>query len=442
MELKFQTEKNDNAEVTLTVTIDKKEISEHYKMLLADAQKNIVMNGFRKGKVPLSVIETKYKKALLAEVAHKLIDDSYKEVFDKLEHKPLGTSQPELKDLEEIELDKDYTYKLLFETYPDVTFGEYKNIEIEKDEYSATEKDIDDEINRYLSEFSSIESKDSAVEDGDIVLVEYKVFEGDEEVENKDNEYVHIGKDYDKYKIGKDLIGLKSGESKDFTKKFTKKDSETLAGKSFKFKLKVKEVKVEKKPELTDELAKQIDKQVSTAGEFKTKLKENLEHYAADVTKQKAMDKAVDKIIETFKGNIPASMIDAQIESYYKEVLQKTGGDEKRAENMLKLEGLTKESYKEKMKDKAIHAIKRSLILNEIIKKEDLKATEDDIKAHVNKFAKFYNISGDDLFETYKKSNQLAMFEGEVQIDKAVDIIYNSIKAKKTNKLSLKDLDD
>ena len=150
----------------------------------------------------------------------------------------------------------------------------------------------------------------------------------------------------------------------------------------------------------------------------------------------------MDKIIKTFKGVVPQSMIDAQIDSYYKELLQKVGGDEKRANNMLSLEGLNKETYREKMKEKATNAIQRSLILNEIIKKESIKATEEDIKAHINKFAKFYNLNTNDLFDNYKKNNQLAMFEGEVEIEKAIDIIYNSLKAKKINKLSLKELDD
>ncbi|HBD93109.1 MAG: trigger factor [Spirochaetes bacterium GWF1_31_7] len=442
MELKFQTEKKENSQIQLSVTIDKNEIASQYKELLNETQKNIVMNGFRKGKVPLSIIETKYKKALLAEVAHKLVDKSYQEIFEKLEDKPLATSTPTLDDIEEIKLDSDFTYKITYETYPTITFGEYKNIEIEKDEITASEKDISEEINRYLSEFSSIETKDSQIEDGDIALIEYKVFEGDTEIESKDNEYVHIGKDYDKYKIGKELIGLKSSDTKDFKKKFTDKDGDAFAGKTYKFKATVKEVKVEKKPELTDELAKQIDKTVETAEAFKNKVKENLEHYAADTTKQKAIDKIMDKIIKTFKGVVPQSMIDAQIDSYYKELLQKVGGDEKRANNMLSLEGLNKETYREKMKEKATNAIQRSLILNEIIKKESIKATEEDIKAHINKFAKFYNLNTNDLFDNYKKNNQLAMFEGEVEIEKAIDIIYNSLKAKKINKLSLKELDD
>lgn len=441
MDLKFQTEKKENSEVTLTVTIDKKEIAEEYQKVLSDTQKNIVMNGFRKGKVPVSIVEMKYKKALLGEVGHKLVDKSYQEVFDKLENKPLGSSTPTLDDIDELTLDKDFTYKITYETYPDVEIGEYKNVEIEKDEITTNDNDVEEEIGKYLTEFSSIESKETAIEDKDIALIEYKVFDGTEEIDSKSNEYVHVGKEYDKYKLGNELIGLKKDDAKDIKKKFTEKDGEALSGKTLKFSVKIKEVKFEKKPELTDDIAKQLDKNIESAEAFKKKIKDNIEQYAKDTTKQKSVDKIIEKILPTFKGDVPKSMIEAQLESYYKEVLQRVGGDEKKALNMLSLEGFNKDSYKESKREKAIETIKKSLILNEIIKKEDLKASEDDIKQHIAKFAKFYNIDSNDLFENYKKNNQLSMFENEVQIEKAIDLIYNAAKIKKINKLSFKDIE-
>ena len=91
MELKFETEKKENAEVLLTVTVGKEEVQKGYKKILADTQKNIVMNGFRKGKVPVSILEMKFKKGMLEQVAHNLVDEAYREVFPKLEEKPLAT---------------------------------------------------------------------------------------------------------------------------------------------------------------------------------------------------------------------------------------------------------------------------------------------------------------------------------------------------------------
>lgn len=444
MELKFETEKKENAEVLLTVTVGKEEVQKGYKKILADTQKNIVMNGFRKGKVPVSILEMKFKKGMLEQVAHNLVDEAYREVFPKLEEKPLATSEPSLEELGDVELDKDFVFKITYETFPEVKFGEYKNVEIEKEEIVVSDKDVEDEVGKYLAEFSTIETKEGALEEGDIACVEYKVFEDDKEVESKDKEYVHIGKEYDKYKLSKDLIGVKNGEEKEITKTFDKDAMPSvIAGKTFTIKAKVSEIKYEKKPELTDDLAKQIDKNVASAEEFKNKLKENMTSYADDLTKQKMYQKIMDKILESFEGVIPASMLKAELKSYYDDVLQRVGGDEKRALSMLKLEGFqSKEAYLDSMKDKAEKSIKELLVMHNIVKKENFEVSEDDMKKFFDTFAKMYGTTdGTALYENYKKNNQLGMFEDSVKQTKARDFICDSAKVKSTKKMSIADLD-
>ena len=443
MELKFETEKKENAEVLLTVTVGKEEVQKGYKKILADTQKNIVMNGFRKGKVPVSILEMKFKKGMLEQVAHNLVDEAYREVFPKLEEKPLATSEPSLEELGDVELDKDFVFKITYETFPEVKFGEYKNVEIEKEEIVVSDKDVEDEVGKYLAEFSTIETKEGALEEGDIACVEYKVFEDDKEVESKDKEYVHIGKEYDKYKLSKDLIGVKNGEEKEITKTFDKDAMPSvIAGKTFTIKAKVSEIKYEKKPELTDDLAKQIDKNVASAEEFKNKLKENMTSYADDLTKQKMYQKIMDKILESFEGVIPASMLKAELKSYYDDVLQRVGGDEKRALSMLKLEGFqSKEAYLDSMKDKAEKSIKELLVMHNIVKKENFEVSEDDMKKFFDTFAKMYGTTdGTALYENYKKNNQLGMFEDSVKQTKARDFICDSAKVKSTKKVSIADL--
>ena len=216
-----------------------------------------------------------------------------------------------------------------------------------------------------------------------------------------------------------------------------------IAGKTFTIKAKVSEIKYEKKPELTDELAKQIDKNVATAEEFKNKLKENMTSYANDLTKQKMYQKIMDKVLESFEGVIPASMLNAELKSYFDDILQRVGGDEKRALAMLKLEGFdSKEAYLDSMKDKAERSIKELLVMHNIVKKENFEVSEDDMKKFFDTFAKMYGTTdGNALYETYKKSGQLGMFEDSVKQNKARDFICDSAKITKTNKVSIADLD-
>lgn len=444
MELKFETEKKENAEVLLTITVGKEEVQREYKKILTETQKNIVMNGFRKGKVPVSVLEMRFKKELLGETAHNLVDEAYKEVLPKLEEKPLATSEPSLKELNDVELDKDFVFKIGYETFPEIKFGEYKNVAVEKEEIVVSDEDVAEEVDKYLSEFSTIETKEGELADGDIACVEYKVFEDGKEVESKDKEYVHIGKEYDKYKLSKELVGVKTSEEKEVTKTFAKDvQPSAIAGKTFTIKVKVNEIKYEKKPELTDELAKQIDKNVATAEEFKNKIKETMTSYAENLTNQKLYQSVMDKILESFEGVVPASMLNAELKSYYDDILQRVGGDEKRALSMLKIDGFdSKEAYLDSMKDKAEKSIKELLVVHDIVKKENFEVGEDDMKKFFDSFAKMYGTTdGTALYETYKKNGQLGMFEDSVKQTKARDFIRDSAKVTGTKKVSIKDLD-
>lgn len=444
MELKFETEKKENAEVLLTITVGKEEVQREYKKILTETQKNIVMNGFRKGKVPVSILEMRFKKELLGETAHNLVDEAYKEVLPKLEEKPLATSEPSLKELNDVELDKDFVFKIGYETFPEIKFGEYKNVAVEKEEIVVSDEDVAEEVDKYLSEFSTIETKEGELADGDIACVEYKVFEDGKEVESKDKEYVHIGKEYDKYKLSKELVGVKTSEEKEVTKTFAKDvQPSAIAGKTFTIKVKVNEIKYEKKPELTDELAKQIDKNVATAEEFKNKIKETMTSYAENLTNQKLYQSVMDKILESFEGVVPASMLNAELNSYYDDILQRVGGDEKRALSMLKIDGFdSKEAYLDSMKDKAEKSIKELLVVHDIVKKENFEVGEDDMKKFFDSFAKMYGTTdGTALYETYKKNGQLGMFEDSVKQTKARDFIRDSAKVTGTKKVSIKDLD-
>jgi len=440
MQLNFETESKENSQVLLKVTIDKSEVKKSYQDFLIETQKDIQIPGFRKGKVPFSILETKFKDAIIAEVSTKLIDDSYKEVIEKVEKKPLNFSTPKLEELKKMELNEDFTYQLTYDVYPEIKYGEYKGIEIEKDEVSVTDSDIKKEIDTMVKEFATIETKDGKIEDNDIVQVEYIVTKDGVEVNKKDSEYIHIGKDYDLYKIGKDILGLKKDDTKEFKKKFPKGEIESLAEKTFEFKVKIKDVKKEIIPELTDDLAKQINENCSTVSELKEIIKKDMETFAVNTVKNKTIELIMNKLSETFAGDIPKSMIDEQLDVYWKEFIERFRGDEKKAISVLSRENKTKESYKESFRQKAIEELKKALIIQDIVKKENIKATEDDIKKHLESFAKYYKMKVDDLFDIYKKSNQLQIFENEVESKMAVDFIFDNVKSKKGKKLSLEEL--
>ena len=125
---------------------------------------------------------------------------------------------------------------------------------------------------------------------------------------------------------------MKKGDEKEFEKSFDDKEIEKIRGKTFKFKLKINEVKEEKIPELNDDFAKQIDEKCLTVKELTDKIKEELDKYALDSVKQITVNEAIKQLVETFEGELPESMINEQQELFYKDMVNKFGGNEKNVE--------------------------------------------------------------------------------------------------------------
>ena len=440
MDLTFETQDKENSKVLLKIIVKKDEIKKEYDEKLLDAQKNAQIAGFRKGKVPVSVLETKYKEGFLADTANSIIEKAYKEILEKVEKKPIAYSTPTLENFNLPELDKDYSFELIYDVFPEYSFDEYKNIEVEKIEVKVTDDDINKDLDRSMREFVTIEPKEGNINKDDIVTIDYMVFHEDKEQVKKENEYIYVGKDYDQYKLGNDLIGMKKGDEKEFEKTYPDTEIEKLTGKTFKIKIKINEVKQEKKPELNDELAKQINEECDTVKDLKNKIKSDLEKFSETTIKQIAINKAITKLSATFKGDIPESMIEQQQNIFYNDFVGRFGGDEKKALSILKMENLTKDSYFEKIKEDAVNEIKRGLILQKIVKDENIKANDDDISKYIEPIAARYKMSNEDFLKMYKDAGRLGMIENEIEATKALDLIYDNIKFKKSKKVTLEEL--
>ncbi len=440
MNLNYEITDKEKSQVLLKITINGEDVRNEYKKILNEAKENAQIPGFRKGRVPESILETKYKEGFLAETANIIMENAFKEIIEKVEKKPIGYSIPKIENFKLPELGSDFTFELIYDVFPSFKIDDYKNIEVEKDEAKISDDDINSETEKLVKDFSTIEPKDGKITDNDIVSLDYTVYHNDNEFYKRDNENIYIGKDYDMFKLGSDIIGMKKEEEKEFEKSFKEDEIEKIAGKTFRIKLKIKEVKLEKKPKLDDELAKQIDEECKTVSELKNKIKDNLQKYADMTIKQRATNEALKKIVDTYNGDIPESMITQQSEYYYQDIINRVGGNEKKAESILKMDNLNKEAYLEKMRENALFDIKKGLILQDIVKKENIVVNDDDIKNYIDPIAKQYKMEPEKFLKMATDTGKLEVIKNEIETKKAFDLIYDNIKFKKGKKLKFEDL--
>ena len=177
-------EELDNSSVKLTISVKKDFIQKQYDDLVAEYCKTVHIDGFRKGKVPANVLLRKFGDTILGETTERVIRSSLDKAFEKVEQKPITTSIPEVDNKKDLELGKDYTYSVTFDTYPKIELPEYKGQSFEELQVKVSDEDMDREL-KALQEQNSIviDKKDATVLSGDIVNIDYdELDEKDEKI--------------------------------------------------------------------------------------------------------------------------------------------------------------------------------------------------------------------------------------------------------------------
>src|SRR6056297_414398 len=178
----------EKSSVKLTVTVDGAEARKKYDELLKKYAKTAHIRGFRKGKVPVAILEQKYGDGIRQEAAIEIIDTGLQEALEDIDQKPLPYSQPRLdnEDSIDLELDKDFTFSVIYDVYPEIEVGEYKGLEIEAPDVKVTKKDEARELAKIQDQNSMVVEKEAGgVEKDDVITIDY--VELDEEGNEKDD---------------------------------------------------------------------------------------------------------------------------------------------------------------------------------------------------------------------------------------------------------------
>nr|WP_216664432.1 MULTISPECIES: trigger factor [unclassified Oceanispirochaeta] len=430
-------EKLENSTVKLSLTVGKEHAAKEYKDLLAKYTKEVQIKGFRKGKVPVSVLERKFGEGIRQEAAANLMDIALKAAMEDLDEKPLGYDYPEVQGEPELDPEKDFSFELIYDTFPEVKFGEYKGIEIEETQVKILKKHENAEMEKIQEQNSVVMDKaDETVANDDIVTLDYCEMDGKEEVEDsKREDFVFtIGTGYNLYKIDKQLVGMKKDEEKVITKKY-KEDFENkdLAGKSVKIKVKIKAVKEKQLPELDDELAQDVNEKFKTIDDLRKDIKKQLKDKAEAKTKGNKMEQLIDKLVESSEIDLPVSMIKAEQENNWKNFLQQSQTQEEQMLQFLEMQGQTKDQMLESWKENAVKSLKSQLIFNKIIEDEKIEVADDEMEEEIRKQAEMYKMPVEDLKKSFGEAGLKEYLSSDIKQKKVVDFLLDNAKITKSD---------
>lgn len=398
--------KKENSVVTLKLTIDAQSFDKACKDAYNKNKTKFNVQGFRKGKAPMSIVEKFYGEGVFFEDAvNTLFPDAFEAAVK--EHDLDTVARPEI-DVEEIGKGKSLVIIADVAVKPEITLGEYKNLTVEKPDSEVSDEEVEKEIEAMREQnarFVTVEDRE--VKEKDMLLIDFngKVDGVEFEGGQAENYSIIVGSNTFIPGFEEQLVGMKLNEEKDLSVKFPEEyHAENLAGKDAVFTVKVNEIKEKELPELDDEFAKDVS-EFDTLEDLKADAKAKLQKTKDEYADRELENKLVKMAAENATVEIPEAMIDSQVENMvydFEYQLKYQGLD---LENYLKFTNMSIEGLKEQMRPDAKSRVLNSLVIEAISKSENIESTEEDLEQELAKMAESYKMEVDKLKSTLRPSD-------------------------------------
>ncbi len=440
-----QVEQLENSSVRLTITVAEEAVRKEYDELLLQYVRNVRLDGFRKGKVPPAILLRKYGEVILGETAERVVQKSLEQALEAGDEKPIATSVPTVDAADKLELGKEFSYKVTFDTFPKIELPEYKGLEYEELEVEVGEEDVEREL-KGLQEQNSVvvDKKDPVVSKGDIVNVDYVELEenGEEKAPTRRQSFVfEVGSGYNPYRFDEELEGLKAGEEKTVLKDYPADfELKELAGRKLSVKVKLNSVKEKQLPEINDELAQDISDKYKNLEDLKKDIREKLDRHAAQRVREHSISQLLDKVASQATIALPRSMLASELEEEWQRFLGRLRADEKIVLRELEKEGRSKQSVQEEWKPAAEKKLRLQLAVSEMVKRENIQASQEELDSRVKADAEARSISFEQAKEIYTKNRLYDFLAFDIKNEKLYDQLLAAGKAKKGKKVKLLDL--
>ncbi len=421
--MSFTVENLEKNMAKITIEVPAEEFEKALQKAYEKQKGKISLNGFRKGKAPRAVIEKVYGAGIFYEdAANILIPDAYSEAAN--ESKLDIVAQPEI-DLVQIEKGKPFIFTAEVTLKPDVILGDYLGVEIEKTETKVTADDVKAELEKVREQNSRLVSvTNMAVKDKDQTIIDFEGFvDGTAFEGGKGTDYpLTIGSHSFIDNFEEQLIGAKIGSEVEVNVTFPENyQAAELAGKPALFKVTVKEIKVKELPKLDDEFAKEVS-EFDTLSDYKADLKKQLTDKKKEEAKNEKRSKAVAKAVANASIDIPEAMIKAQVNNMVNEMAQRFQMQGLSIEQYLQYTGSDPQAFMESLRPEAETRIRNSLVLEAVVKAENIEVTDKDYEDEIARMAEMYKMETDKVKEMLGEAEE-EQIRGDLAVQKAAELI-------------------
>lgn len=421
--MSFQVEDLGKNMVKLTIEATAEDFEKALDKVYHKNKGKINVQGFRKSKAPRSIIEKMYGAGVFYEdAANEIIPEAYEQAA-----KESGleiVARPSI-EVVQIEKGKNFIFTAEVAVKPTVTLGQYKGIEVEKADLSVSDEELNAELDKAREQNSrTVTVEDRAVAMGDIATIDYEgfmdgvAFEGgkgtDHALEIGSHSFIDTFEDQ--------LVGKNIGEECEINVTFPQEyHAPELAGKPAVFKVLVKGIKVKELPELDDDFAQDVS-ECDTLDAYKENVKKEIYDKKAAAAKSAKEDAALEKIVENAQMDIPQPMVETQKRQMADEFVQRLQMQGLNIQQYLQFTGMTPEKFLETLEPQALKRIQSRLVLEEIVKAENLSVSDEEIENEMKRMSEIYNRDLDQIKEMLgeEEKNLLAM---DLKVQKAIDFV-------------------
>lgn len=427
--MKVTVENGENQQVTLTIEVEAAEVNKAVDQACKRLANRVSIPGFRKGKAPRMIVERHVgKDAVLQEAFDIVAPKALSKAFDEQKIDPV--TRPSV-DIETLEEGKDLVFKATVTPRPEVKLGDYKGLNVPKNEVNITDEDVEKQLKTFQDRQGKlVDAPEGAeVKDGDFTTLDFKGFVDGEAFDGGE------GKDYP-LQIGSNsfipgfedqLVGAKIGEERDVNVKFPEEyHAKELAGKDATFKCTIRSIKTKELPAIDDELAKKVSK-FETLDELKADIRKNLEENAERTAENDQKSAAIEMATNNITVDIPAVMIDNRVTAMIQEMAMRLEQQGMKLEQYLQYAGTNIAKLREQYRETAEKNVKTDLMLEEVAKAEDIKVEAKDLDEEVAAMAAAYGATPQQVQKIIKEQGRIGDLAASVLRKKTAQFIIDNI---------------
>lgn len=415
--MQVSVETTSGLERRLTVAVPAERLDSAVEQRLLEAQKNLRVDGFRPGKVPMREVKRRFAKAVRSEVLSDVMRDSFIKAVE--EHKLEPAGMPRFEPTRN-EPGKDLEFVAVFDVFPEIELASFSAVSVERPVAEVTEADVDNMIDNLRKQRATWEVAERAAEKGDRVNIDYEGFKGDEAFAggSAKGQNLELGSGSMIPGFEDGLVGAKAGDSKTLSLSFPEDyHAEELKGQAVEFKITVNKVEAQKLPEIDEEFMKAFGVEGGDLAKFRVEVKKNMERELTNAVRAQIKGQVMDGLVNNHSFDVPGALVGNEIQRMRQQMMQQFGGGQQFDASILP---------DDLFREQAERSVRLGLIVRQILEQNQLKADADKVRARIEEIAEQYEEPAEVVKWFYGNRQQLEQVEGAVLEEQVVELVLAS----------------